>query len=306
MRCSTCGALNEDGAINCGECDEPIAQKVGCGADSIEWLDAIPDWLRWTVALPGIAIIGAIVDRQLEIAGFNDVSSGIVFPSAIALTIFVAAHVAAFAAPSYRKHVGLAIAFGEFATIFGPFLTVTIFRYQSSFYPAPSILVLYLVFPMVGVAAAARTLFGSATLVDKPMHAIGLPMTDPRLRWFLAISSALGAGAAFDAIVMGASALWRPYLPMGTANALIAVIEAAITVALVAEYAPAKKIVAARVVAGAYVTISVASILYLAFLFMRYAPVYDLIALEWANYTLLFAASIIGTVLGLRAAARWI
>jgi hypothetical protein len=164
--------------------------------------------------------------------------------------------------------------------------------------------VLYLVIPMVGMAATARSLFGSAILVDEPMRAIRLPVTDIRLRWFLAISAALGAGAAFDVLVMGASALWRSYLPMGTANALIAVIEAAITVVLVAEYAPAKKIVAARVVAGAYVTISIAMILYGALFFIRHAPVYDLIALELANYTLLFTAAIIGALLGLRAATR--
>jgi len=194
LHCSTCGAQNADGVIACAECDEPFSGDFVEGAHPPTWLQTIPAWLRWIVALPGVAIIGSIVVRRLEFAGLDDISSGIFYPSAVALAMFAAAHAAAFAAPSYRRLIGLAVAIAELSIFLGGLLSV--FMLDSDRPPSYPvwIQVLYLVIPIAGVAGSALSLARSKSLVDEPMGTINLPVSDLGLRWGLGMSVALATG----------------------------------------------------------------------------------------------------------------
>jgi hypothetical protein len=303
MRCSTCGAQNEEDAIRCVVCNErPYAESEDNGPRQA-WLDAMPDWLRWFIALPGVAIAAAMIIRPLEHAGFDDATTGIVFPAAIAIVMFGAAQIAARTAPSYKKHVGLAIVFAELAAFCMTFLYIMIFHSQTSPYPT-MVVSLNLIIPLLGAAAAVVLLGVGKTICDEPMKTLIPPGLNVGFRRGLGIALALATSAAVASIGLGASAVCRTCLSISAVHTLSAVIGTAIIVALVVAYEPVKKKVAAWVVAGIFIVASVVGIGIIAKLFVRYHDLFPLdpYFLSSVYYSLnLSAASIVGTILGLQA-----
>jgi hypothetical protein len=235
-----------------------------------DWFKAVPSWIRWLIALPAASIVGAIVVRRLEYAGVNDLSSGALYPAGIALTIFGAAHLGALAAPSHRKQVGLAIAFGELAVFLETYLAISIFGGPTSFFPA-SIKVVYAIAILIGVSAAVAPLVARRSLSDESRLTIHLPRADVGLRRGLGIAVALGASAAFEAIAIGTSYVSHAY-SVATANMLSAVVGTAILVTLVVDLEPTKKTIAACIVGGVIFAALVVNITFVAYFFMRFHP----------------------------------
>jgi hypothetical protein len=302
MRCSTCGAHNEDGASTCVECDEPLSTSNAEGANALQWLETIPTWLRWIIALPGVAIGGAIVIRQLEFAGLRDVSSGIIYPAALALTILAASQIAAYAAPSHRYHVGLVVATAELAVFLEGLLVVAVLDANQ----APSLptwtLVLYLVIPSIGAIASVASLGGSRSLADAPISMLNLSNSSVGVRWLIGVSLAVSAALAFGAVISAVSALLPAYLPVGAASLLTDVIGPGIVVATVADHAPARKMVAAWIAAGAFVITSAVSITFVVAYFAR-GGFARLLLFDETIFILFAFAAAVGAIFGLRAAA---
>jgi hypothetical protein len=136
VQCSTCGAHNPDGAITCAVCGEAPFAEVEFRGNGYSWIAAMPLWLRWFIALPCVAILAAMAIRRLVYTGFDDVTSGIIFPAAIAVVMFGAAQIAAHFAPSYKKQVGLAIVFSELAVFCAVFFNSVIFSMEEAHDPA--------------------------------------------------------------------------------------------------------------------------------------------------------------------------
>jgi hypothetical protein len=305
VRCSTCGGHNPDGALTCAVCGAAPSAEVDDRGVRLEWIAAMPLWLRWFIALPCVAIVGAMAIRRLVYTGFDDVTSGIVFPAAIAVVIFGAAQIAAHIAPSYKKQVGLAIIFSEVAVFCSVFLNDLIFSMVATYNPA-KIESPNFVLPLLGAAAAVVSIATSKTLTDEPMQLMEVPATDVGLRRGLGIALALAASAAFDAAAIGAAKACYACLPSVYAYILSAVISTGIIVTLVIAYEPVRKKIAAWVVAGIFIGVSLAAFGSLATLAMRFGGLFPHDAS--LEFQVLFAATmsagtIIGTILGLYAAA---
>lgn len=300
--CPTCGAENDASLLNCAECDEPISDHRDERVRSPGWIETIPPWIRWVVALPGIAIVGSNVIRQLAYAGLNDVTSGLLYPSAIALSIFAAALLASIAAPSYRKHVGLAVAFGDASALYGLLLGVFVLEYI----PAPSIsalmLAAYIAAPAIGVTAAAFSINRIIRLAEGPREAPSLVAGDYVARLWLAVLAAAGVASAFAGICLGVTVLWYRFLPIGVAGNFTAVIGTGITIVLVAEYAPSRKLFAARVTAAVFLAIGTIGLELAAYYYVHFPYRVSLILFDEASLALSSLSTVCGAALGLRAA----
>jgi hypothetical protein len=300
--CPTCGANNDDGSISCVECDEPIAGSPDERGNPLEGFAKFPSWARWFIALPAISIIAATIIRQLASAGFRDIPNAAMYAVAMAVAIAAAAQAAAFVAPSYRSNVGLAVAVALLAVIVKALLSFASQYVISNFLEFPAwIAVLYIVIPSMGIMFSTFLLLRNTFLIDEPMDPIAFP-GGLALKWWIAISAALGLGSAFDAIAVGAGALCPACLPRSSSESLAAVIGTAITIVLIADYAPAKKMVAAWIVAGLNFLFGAISIVFWVGIlihvdimpFLRLDPYYGiLVSVEF----------ITGAAIGLRAAA---
>jgi hypothetical protein len=117
------------------------------------------------------------------------------------------------------------------------------------------------------------------------------------------MSVALATGAAFEAICIVVRAIWPACLPTGVSDILTTVIGTGITVALVADYAPARKMLAASIVAGAFIVLSTTGIAIVVFYFVHF-PYRDKLTLFGEAYPVLLSLSTIcGALFGRRAAA---
>lgn len=298
MRCSCCGAVNADNADICIECDEPVAASAGGHRGAGAWFAAYPVWLRWIIALPVVAVVGAIIVRRLDYAGLSNSSSGIVFAAAIAVTMFCTAYVAALAAPSYRKHVGLAVVFSELAV----FCTsaIAVFNGPSSSFPTQESDAFFIVV-LTGATVTIVSLAARKSLANKAFLT-AMPGSNVGLQRGLGIAVALGASAAFAAVGIGVSELWRLYFPPIAANTLTALIGTGITVTLVIHYEPVRKKVAAWIVGGFFVTLSAVSIVRLASVLPRMELADKLWTMLIWSAIVLWSATMVGALLGLHAA----
>jgi hypothetical protein len=302
VQCSTCGAHNPDGAITCAVCGEAPFAEVEFRGNGYSWIAAMPLWLRWFIALPCVAILAAMAIRRLVYTGFDDVTSGIIFPAAIAVVMFGAAQIAAHFAPSYKKQVGLAIVFSELAVFCAVFFNSVIFSMEEAHDPA-RVASLNFIVPLLGAAAAVVSLAVSKTLSDEPMQLVELRVTNLGLRRGLGIALALAASAAFEAATVGASKACSSCLPPLYAYILDAVFSTGIIVTLVIAYEPVRKKVAAWVVAGIFLIVSAVNLWLIASEFIRYRirdPVGESLGL---TSTMLTIGTVIGTILGLYASA---
>ncbi len=263
------------------------------------WFETVPGWLRWIIALPVVAILEAVIVRKLEGAGLRDFSNSIIFPVAIALTIFVAAHIAATAARSYRKQVGFAIALAELAIVCQSYLAFVTFGSTDSLFFPPRKPIEFFAVILIGVAATIASLVVKRFPIDEPFPAM-MPGGEVGVRRWLGISVAVGASAAFEAIGIGVAALSYPYFSAQAANALSAVICSGIVVTLIVDFEPARKKAAAWIVGGVYLTPTIASIVYGALLLPRIYP-YGLDLWLVGNAIILSSATMVGALLGLQA-----
>jgi hypothetical protein len=298
VQCSTCGAHNPDGAMRCAVCDEAPSAEVEESGTRLEWIAAMPVWLRWFIALPCVAIIGAMAIRRLVFTGFDDVTTGIIFPAAIAVVIFGAAQIAAHIAPSYKKQVGLAIVFSEVAVFCSVFLNDLIFSMFDTYSPA-KIGSLNFIVPLLGAAAAIVSLIVSKTLTDEPVQLLDVRVTDVGLRRGLGIALALAASAAFEAAALGVSKACYYCLPTPSANVLASFISTAIIVTLVIAYEPVRKKVATWVVAGIFLIVSAVNLGLIASVFIRYRVDDSVGESMGLQSTMLTIGTIVGTILGL-------
>ncbi|HEY5094703.1 MAG TPA: hypothetical protein VII69_06300 [Candidatus Eremiobacteraceae bacterium] len=302
--CPTCGAENEAASLNCAECDEPFSESPDEGGNPLRELEKFPAWARWLIALPGVSIVAAIVIRQLASAGFHDIANTAIYAVAMAIAIVAAAQAAAFIAPSYRTEVGLVVAIAELAVILKVLVSAASqdLLFHTQVFPA-WIAVLYLVIPSMGIIFLTHLLARNKSLIDEPI----VPITIPGglgLQWWLGILAALGLGAAFEAIAVGVGALCPACLPRSSSESLASVIGTGIIVALVADYAPARKMVAAWVIAGlTFLNFAITIVLCVVFL-IRY-PEFASLNRFYYYYFLIVAAELAGgAAIGLRAAAQ--
>lgn len=301
VRCATCGAQSEDRATTCIECGESLVDEPKESSPWIESLASLPAWLRWIVALPVVSIVAAIAVRLLEYVGLRDPSIVVLPALAAAVVIYAAAHVAAFAAPSLRKHVGLVIAVAEVTVFFGVLLSVAMAGTDE---PPPLVVVLYTVIPLLGLAAAILSLSRNKSMIDEPMRILRHSVPGFDLGWFVTITGAFAAAVVFNCFLVGVNALWPRYLSVGATQSLAAVIESWILVTFVAYFAPARNMVAARVAAGTLVALSVLGIVFTIFAFSRISMlrVPGYIEFDFAHNLLMSVAMISGALLGLKAA----
>ena len=273
----------------------------------------MPLWLRWFIALPCVSILGAMAIRRLVFADFFEAAtSGIIIPAAIAVIVFGAAQIAARVAPSYKKHVGLAVAFSELAVYFAAFFYSAVYSVSEprdsmfeSYDPA-KIASFNFIAPLIGAASAIVSLAMSKTSTDDPMQLVEVHATDLGLRRGLGISLALAASAAFEAAAFGTTMACYACFPTSYAFALSAVVSTGVMVTLVIAYEPVRKNLAAWLVAGVFIVPSLVVLGFVVAYSIRYGVLYrSLPLLEFETYfvAILSIGTIIGTILGLYAAA---
>src|ERR1700733_136593 len=244
MNCSNCGAPLDSDAAACVESREQHADDLVETAGPLKWLAIMPSWLRWIIALPGGSFVGAMVVRRIELAGLNDHSIGIIYPSAIALTMYGTAYLAAVTAPSDQRQVGLATIYAQLAAYCISLLLSALVGVQVVPFSGMH-LTLNLIMPAIGTAGAVLSIARNTSRINNRLITTNLVSTDAGFRLWLGISVAVSLAAGFEIIGLGVSALWPTYLPFQSENSIVVLIASGIIVRLIAEYAPARNMLAA-------------------------------------------------------------
>lgn len=254
MRCRDCGALNDANAIDCSECGLPLSAGREASAMSSPWIDKLPGWIRWVLALPVITLGGAVVVRVLLFAGIND-SPGLIFPFAIAVAILAAAVSAARVAPVHGRYVGQAVAVADTLV----FVTALLFE---SFDASPPPGLSIVLFATGGIAGTGAALFMLSR--DGVAHRGGSTPTlladlGPRANWSLGVLRSLFAPTALGAICALVAMLVPRYVPVGVSVDVGAVLTTAVTVAAFGAEAPTHKLLTSRIVAGIFCALGATS-----------------------------------------------
>ena len=266
MRCPDCGALNKDSAIDCEECGFLLSEDRE-SSTILPWIDALPGWVRWVLALPVIALAGAVVVRALLFAGIDD-SPGLIFPFAIAVAILTAGISAGRVAPVHGRYVGLAVAFAD--TIV--FITALLFVFYDASPPPELNVVLYAAGGLAGIAAALFTL-SKSNIVRHGGSTLEL-FTDlgSRSNWSLGVLRSLFPATALGAIFVLASLVLPQYVPMGVSTDIGTVLVPAVTVTAFGAYAPTNNLLVSRIIAGIVCALGAASLITTTIAFTRFPP----------------------------------
>lgn len=257
LRCPDCGALNDENALDCAECGLSVPGDLVGQTTPLPWIDALPGWVRWMLALPVIAIAGAVAVRALLFAGIDN-SPGLIFPFAVAVAILASAVWASRVAPSHGWYVGVAVAVADAIV----FIAALLFKFYDASPPSDLNVVLYAAGGVAGVGAAAFTFSRGVT----SRHGGSTPELfadlGSRTNWALGILRSLFPATALGAMCAFVSAMLPRYVPMGVTIDLSVVLVPAVTVTAIGVYAPARNLLASRIVAGIFYALGATSLIY--------------------------------------------
>lgn len=302
VRCPTCGQANEGYASACALCGMQLGDE-SIGPQAPAFIQAIPPWLRWIIALPMCCVAGAVVGTQIEFLAFRDFSGGLLYAAAGALTIYAASNAAAYAAPWHRKQVGYVVALADFSVVIGAYLWVMLEDPSLRQLDPAWVSVANIVLPSIGTIAAVFAVSMNRSLgADRYFQ--GIPATLPLgLRWASSIALPLLVAGTFGAVALGVSRLLPAFFAPGPSNDLAWIVGAAIVVTVAGDYAPSKGALVAWLFAGALCALSVKAIVLSLIELVRFWPLPGLGIYEYILVHAMFVAigSIGAVAIGLTA-----
>ena len=274
LRCPDCGALNVSNALDCVECGLPLFRNHEGPSTSLLWIDALPGWIRWVLALPVIAIAGAVVVRLLLFVGIDDLP-GLIFPSAVAVAIVMAAISSGRIAPTHGRYVGVAVAVADTVVL----ITALLFKFYDNPPPPELNVVHYAIGGVAGLGAAIFIILkGVTTGLDGSMPKLFTELGS-RSSWSLGILRSLFPATALSAMCAFASLVLPRYVPVGVSIDIGIVLVPAVTVTAFGAYAPTNNVIASRIVAGTICALGAASLITTIIAFVQFPPDVP----EWAG-----------------------